>query len=161
LQAPRLDDVRVEDLKDTGRLLELHGQAVARGLVTASEGDRLRVVSAAEHALAIGEWNPAGLFAYLLRGKLWRYITQEDEDRANGRIKAHLRGPERAGVAGLGLGRARGPCLSGDAVLVRQVRAAVMSRGIFRDPFEEFARLTPGWTRERWDRALAELEGAR
>jgi hypothetical protein len=159
LPAPRLADVRVEDLKDTGRLLELHGQAVARGLVRASEGDRLRVVSAAEHALAIGEGNPAGLFCYLIRGGLWRYVTQADEDRANIRIKAHLRGPEPARVAGSGPGRARAPSLSADAIVVGEVRAAVMRRGILRDPFGEFARLNPGWTRERWDRALMELEG--
>ena len=60
LPAPTLNDVRVEDLKDTGRLLRLHAQAVARGLVGSSEADRLRFVGAAEHALALGTGNPCG-----------------------------------------------------------------------------------------------------
>ena len=100
LPAPTLNDVRVEDLKDTGRLLRLHAQAVARGLVGSSEADRLRFVGAAEHALALGTGNPPGLFMYLVRGRLWRYVTQEDEDRAHARLKRELRGepPPRSGV---------------------------------------------------------------
>ena len=100
LPAPTLNDVRVEDLKDTGRLLRLHAQAVARDLVGSSEADRLRFVGAAEHALALGTGNPPGLFMYLVRGRLWRYVTQEDEDRAHARLKRELRGepPPRSGV---------------------------------------------------------------
>jgi hypothetical protein len=161
LPAARLEDVRVEDLKDTGRLMDLLGQAVAQGLVTGSEADRQRFVGAAEHALAIGKGNPAGLFVYLVRGKLWRYLTQEDEDRANIRIKAFLRGPELPRVAALGMPRPSGPSLSSDAKLVREIRGALIRAGIFRDPFPEFHRRNPEWIRERWDAALAELEGAR
>jgi hypothetical protein len=98
LPAPRLADVRLEDLKDTGRLLDLYHQAVAKGLVTTSEADRLRFIGAAEHALAIAT-NPAALFAWLVLRGCWRYITQADEDRANARIKAHLRGPDPAPIA--------------------------------------------------------------
>ena len=54
-----------------------------------------------------------------------------------------------------------GPRLSADARLVREVRAAMIRAGIFRDPFPAFRRLNPGWTRERWDAALAELERSR
>src|SRR5690606_23004954 len=79
LPEPTLNDVRVEDLEDTGRLLRLHAQAVARGLVGASEADRLRFVGAAEHALALGDENPPGLFMYLVHGRFWRYLTQGDE----------------------------------------------------------------------------------
>jgi hypothetical protein len=50
-------------------------------------------VAAAEHALAVGKANPCGLFAYLIRVKLWRYLTQADEDRASAWLKAHRRGP--------------------------------------------------------------------
>ena len=153
--------MRVEDLKDTGRLMDLLGQAVARGLVSTSEADRLRFVGAAEHALGIGKENPAGLFMYLVRGKLWRYLTQEDEDRANVRIKAFLRGPEPPRVAAVGMFGPSGPSLSEDAVVVREIRAAFIRAGIFRDPFPEFHRRDPDWSRERWDAAMAELEGAR
>jgi hypothetical protein len=151
----------LEDLKDTGRLMDLLGQAVARGLVSTSEADRLRFVASAEHALAIGQGNPAGLFVYLVRGKLWRYLTQDDEDRANVRIKAFLRGPERPRVAAGGMFGLSAPSLSEDAKVVREIRAAFIRAGIYRDPFPEFHRRQPDWSRERWDAAMAELEAAR
>jgi hypothetical protein len=160
LPAPRLEDVRVEDLKDTGRLLDLLGQAVARGLVSTSEADRLRFVGAAEHALGIGKENPAGLFIYLIRGRLWRYLTQDDEDGANLRIKAFLRGPERPRLALSTPRPAARPMLSEDARLVIRVRSALASKGFRGDPFPQVRRLDASWTRERWDLALAELEGA-
>jgi hypothetical protein len=154
---PTLNDVRVEDLKETGRLLRLHAQAVSRGLVGASEADRLRFVGAAEHALALGTGNPPGLFLHLVRGRLWRYVTQEDEDRAHARLKRELRGepPPRSCVGPVGSWG--GPELSADAELVREVRGALIRAGHYRDPYEAFARVRPGWTRGRWDRALSEL----
>jgi hypothetical protein len=103
LLAPRLADITIEDLKDTARLLDLLGQAIDRKLISSSEADRLKFVALAEHALAIGKANPPGLFARLLRGGCWGYITQEDEDRARARLKAHDRGPEP--VTGSGSGR--------------------------------------------------------
>jgi hypothetical protein len=98
LPAPKLADIRPEDLRDTGRLLELHRQAVERKLVTSSEADRLRVLTIAEHAAVIGTRNPAGLFVRLLKGKLWHFATADDEDAARRRLKAHLH-PEPARVA--------------------------------------------------------------
>jgi hypothetical protein len=149
--------VRVEDLKDTGRLLGLLAQAVARGLVSSSEADRLRFVTAAEHALAVGKGNPPGLFVYLARGRLWRHSTQEEEDRASSRIKRELRGesPPRPPIS---WDRSKGgPAISADAMAVREVRGAMIRAGIFRDPFAAFQARNPGWTRGRWDRALSEL----
>jgi hypothetical protein len=154
---PRLEDVRVEDLQDTTRLLDLLGQAVARGLVTGSEADRLRFVGSAEHALAIGKGNPAGLFVYLVRGKLWRYLTQDDEDGANVRIKAFLRGPEPLMVASAASRPPARPMLSEDAQVVIRVRSALAAKGYRGDPFPQVRRHDPSWTRERWDLALAEL----
>lgn len=161
LPRPRLEDVRVEDLKDTGRLMDLLGQASARGLVTGSEADRLRFVGASEHALAIGVENPAGLFVYLTRGKLWHYATQGDEDRAQGRIKAFLRGPETPAMASASASRppAR-PMLSEDALVARRVRAALARVGYRGDPLPQVRRQDASWTRERWDAALAEPDGA-
>ena len=160
-KAPNLDDVQLEDLKDTGRLLDLHRQAIDRKLVTASENDRLRFVAAAEHALAIGKGNPPGLFVYLVRGKCWRYITQEDEDRAASRLKAHRREidlpsckPTKDLRPNMGF---EIDGLSADARVVKAVREAVIRAGIFRDPWPAFEARNPGWTRERWDVALAEL----
>ncbi len=161
LPPPRLADVRVGDLKDTERLMDLLGQAVARGLVSGSEADRLRFFGAAEHALAIGKGNPAGLFVHLIRGKLWRYLTQEDEDRANARIRAFLRGPEPPRLASSSSRPPARPVLSEDARLVIRVRSALAAAGYRGDPFPQVRRQDPSWTWERWDLALAELEGAR
>jgi hypothetical protein len=156
---PRLRDVRVEDLKDTGRTMALFVEASGLGWVGSSEADRLRFLGAAEHALAIGKGNPSGLFIHLIRGKLWRYLTQEDEDRANGRIKAFLRGPEPPRVASSSCRRPARPALSEDARTVIRVRSA-LAAGYRGDPFPQVRRHDPSWTRERWDMALAELGGA-
>jgi hypothetical protein len=157
LPAPKLADVRPEDLKDTGRLLELFDQAMARKLIGPSEADRLRFVAAAEHALAIGKANPCGLFAYLIRGACWRYITQADEDQANGRIKAHLRGPAPPRVTpGMGRPSSRS-ALSEDAQVVLRVRAALSAAGYRGDPYPQVRRHDASWTRERWDAALLDL----
>ena len=179
LPAPNLDDVWGEDLEDTGRLLALLARAIGRGLVGASEADRLRFVASAEHARRLGKGNPPGLFMYLVRNRLWRYLTQEDDDGANARIKRELRGepsprpgdggergsaklpalafPRRA-LGGAGPGMSWGaPKLSEDALVVREVRGAIIRAGVFRDPFPEFRRLEAGWDRARRDAALAEL----
>ncbi len=157
LPAPTLNDVRVEDLKDTGRLLRLHDQAVARELVGSSEADRLRFVGAAEHALALGKGNPPGLFVYLVRGRLWRYVTQADEDRAHERLKRELRGEPLPRTGDGPVASWGGPVLSADAVAVREVRAGMIRAGIYRDSYAAFVRMNPDWTRGRWDRALSEL----
>ena len=159
LPAPTLNDVRAEDLRDTGRLLRLHEQAVARELVGASEADRLRFVAAAEHARAVGTRNPPGLFVRLVRGRLWRFLRQADEDAAVGRLKRHLFGAPK-GVSGSGprpsvVDR---PRLSADALVVREVRAAVARAGYRGDPFPLVRARDGSWTRARWDGALSELE---
>jgi hypothetical protein len=140
LQASTLDDVQIADLKDTERLLQLHDQAVAHGLVTTSDADRLWVAAAAEHTLAVGKANPAGLFAWLVWNRAWRYLTGEDEDRANARIKGNLRGPEPSKVSAIptpfASSRSIELGLSEDARVVREIRAATIRAGIYRDPFQ-------------------------
>ena len=162
LPAPTLNDVRVEDLKATVRLLMLLVQALARDLLGTSEADRLRFVAAAEHALSVGKGNPPGLFLYLVRGRLWRYLTQEDEDRTSRRLKRHLFGSPRGGSGdGPASAVAARPRLSADALVVREVRAALSRAGYRDDPFPMVRVRDGSWTRERWDAALAELEGTR
>src|SRR5262249_2680464 len=79
LRKPTLRDVVPEDLKDTGRLLDLYEQAVDQGLAPPSEWGRLRFVAAAEHARVIGTKNPCGLFVRLVRGGLYHFATGDDE----------------------------------------------------------------------------------
>ena len=52
-----------------------------------------------------------------------------------------------------------GPELSADARLVQVVRAAVARADYRGDAFPLLKRQQPEWTRDRWDRAVAELDG--
>jgi hypothetical protein len=164
LPSPRLDDIRLEDLKDTARLLDLHKQAVASELVGSSEADRLKFVAAAEHALAIGKNNPPGLFAYLIRGACYRYVTGADEDAARRRLKLHDFGPPRdripsapPALSSSSPSRTIEPGPSDDARIVKAIREAAIKAGLFRDPWPAFQARYPEWTRGRWDAALVEL----
>lgn len=85
---PALSNILREDLASTGRLLELHREAVGRRLVSNGEHGRLQFVAAAEHARTIGSRNPPGLFAAILKRKLWHVVTQADEDAAVRRLKS-------------------------------------------------------------------------
>ena len=82
IPSPRLDDVRPEDLVEVARLIELHRQAAARGLVGSSEADRLKFAAAAEHARAVGRRNPCGLFARIVARGWWHYSSLGEEERA-------------------------------------------------------------------------------
>jgi hypothetical protein len=160
--------VEATDLEDTGRLLALFDQAVERGLLGGSERDRLRFVSAAEHARRVGTQNACGLFVRMLRGDRWSYVSQESESRANARLKRHLHGPPPSSVAGLpglalgrplvGSHRPEPPALSPDAILVKSLREALSRTRYAGDGFGLLRRERPDWTRERWDRASRELE---
>jgi hypothetical protein len=162
-KAPTLRDVTPADLRDTGRTLELYRQAVEAGLVSPSLNDRLRFVAAAEHARVIGNRNPCGLFVRLVRGKLWHYLTQDDEDAASARLKKHLFGGRRetpavgSGVPKIGRPAAV-PSLSEDARIVRAVRSAALKAGFKGDPYHLLRRESAEWTRGRYDRAASELE---
>ena len=154
LPAPTLDDVKPEDLRDAGRMLRLYSQAVARKLASPSEDGRLKFLAIAEHARAIGTVNPGGLFARLVRRGWWHFATIDDEDAARRRLRDHLHGrPEAA----KGSRPSSSMGSSGDARLVREVRAATIRAGIFRDPWPAFLARNPAWTRGRWEAALAEL----
>jgi hypothetical protein len=156
LPPPTLTNIRPEDLRDVGRSLALFDQAVIRGLARPSEDGRLAFLALAAHAVAVGQ-NPGALFASLLRKGLWKYATQADEDAARRKLKPPSPEPLPAGRSlGIGSGRSKDLGLSADAVLVREVRAAVIRAGIFRDPYPTF-QARYGWDRRRWDKALGEL----
>ncbi len=117
LAPPRLEDVRPEDLADADRLMELHRQAAARGLVGMSEADRLKFAAAAEHARSVGLRNPCGLFARIVGRGWWHFATLSEEERAARRLREH-RGAGKPGRSAGPCGLDRGP-VGLDAVLGR------------------------------------------
>lgn len=89
---PSFSHVIPADLSDTTRLLKLFADAERRKVTNGSEAARLQFVALAEHARSIGSHNPAGLFAHLVRHKLWHFATADDEEAARTRIARHLFG---------------------------------------------------------------------
>jgi len=88
--APRLLHVTLPDLKDTERLLALYAQSVQAKLLGPSEAERLTFVGLAQHVLAYRPENAGGLFRHLLTRRCFHFVTQEDEDTAQQRLKQHL-----------------------------------------------------------------------
>ena len=158
---PNIRDVKPEDLRDPARLLDLYGQAVDAGYISASEAARLNVFAAAQHARVIGSQNPPGLFVRIVRSGLWKVITQDDEDAARALLRQVLypRPPvgeqRRGGQPGRILRQ-----FSDDARFVRDITNVLRGKGV---PESSVWRLVnhqrPEWTRERWEQALAELKG--
>lgn len=161
---PLLRDVQPHDLQDTARLLVLFGQAVEAGWIGGSQADQLRFVTAAEHALAVGNSNPCGLFVHLVRQGLWHFATQADEDAANLRLKRHLYGDSRP--KDRDNARTERPALpsvalSNDARLAHAALVVHARHGGRGDAFHILRGSYRDWTRERWDKAVGELENAR
>jgi hypothetical protein len=152
---PTLLDITLEDLRNAKQLGQLHAEAVERELVTSSEADRLKFFAGAVHAQSVGA-NPTRLFAWMIWKGRWDFITQADEDEAISRLKKSQRVDLPQPTAELERG---GPMLSQDARLVREVRAVLRRKGIHVDPFAAVRQHLPGWTRERWDAAVAEADG--
>lgn len=159
---PTMRHVELGDLKDTGRLLLLFRDAVARELVGESEGERLLFVGAAERALFKGTVNPCGLFVRLVRGRLWDHVTNSDEDAAHERLKAYLYGVRRKRKTAAA--PQRKPVrveLSDDARFVNAFQRVMREHHLNADPVHLLRRERPDWTRERWDAAVEELDRAR
>jgi len=159
---PTWRDIKRADLRDTGRTLELFDDAVGRGVLDRSEHSRLMFVAAAERAAIRGTSNPPGLFRRLVEQKLWHHITQGDEDAAHERLKryfGHARAPEERPVQ-KAWSPPKGPALSDDARLVQAVQVVARQHRI-DDAFHLLRRERPDWTRERWGRAVEEIENAR
>jgi hypothetical protein len=157
IRPPTLHHIVPEDLQDTARLLTLLEQTQTQGLIGKSDSDRLTFVALAEHAKMVGSTNPCGLFAALVRRQQWHFVTDSDEDVAQARLKAYLYG--RAARAAPPP-TAAPPDLSPDAAIVRYVRTQLAHADWHGDAFGLVSRADPTWTRERWDRAAAELAQA-
>jgi len=72
----------LETLTDSARL---RAWCFDNGLRT--ESDLLNAFGAAERAIEIGQKNPPGLFAKLVRERKWELITQAQEERARQRLR--------------------------------------------------------------------------
>lgn len=79
---PRLNAITDIDLANASRIEALWRQAVERRLVRASAAERLNFFAAAFHARRVGRRNPSGLFATLVRRRLWATISMADEDES-------------------------------------------------------------------------------
>jgi hypothetical protein len=152
--SPTIRHIVPEDLRDTERLLILFEEAQQKGFIGGSESERLTFISTAEHARFIGSTNPCGLFAQLIRRRLWHFVTAEDEDAAHRRLKEHFyqsppgeRPPAHTGER-----------LSDDASFIAALQARLRQRGFHGELFSLLHEERPEWTRERWEQALSELE---
>lgn len=85
--APDLDNVRVEDLKDPWRLAALFKQARLRGWVRKTEAEILAVFAAAAHALRVGSRMPA-LFRWQVQHRAWLVLSQLDEEMGRLQLNA-------------------------------------------------------------------------
>jgi hypothetical protein len=90
MPTPQLQHVTLPDLKDTERLLALYAQSVQAKLIGPSEAERLTFVGLAQHVLAYHPENAGGLFRHLLTQRCFHFVTQEEEDAAQQRLKQHL-----------------------------------------------------------------------
>jgi hypothetical protein len=156
---PTLRHIVPDDLTDTGRLLRLFDEAQAQGLIGGSESERLTFVATAERARLRAITNAPGLFAELVRRRLWHFVTQDDEDRAHQRLREHFHGGREEGRA-LVLKHPSG-ALSKDALFVADVSTRLRRQGFTGDGFAAVSRELPDWTRERWERASGELAAAK
>ena len=84
-------------------------------------------------------------------------MDDSDEDAAHARLKHYLYG---APVRGKPPRASASPDLSPDAAIVRYVRTQLARAGWHGDGFGLVSREDPMWTRERWERATAEVAQA-
>ena len=158
-----------EDLRDNHRLLELHRQAVDKGMPVGGEAGRLDFFALAERARAGGN-NPPKLFAWLLKGGHFDRISIADEEAAAARIR-QLHYPQTPEGAGEDQRREQGgdyddhikPRMSGASGGVelsddeRFVLACIKTGRQHKvDPFR-IAR-SKGWSQQKWDTVRASYE---
>jgi hypothetical protein len=158
-ETPQLKHIEPEDLRDTIRLLTLFEEAQREGLTGGSDSERLTFVATAERARLTATSNAPGLFAQLVRRRLWHFVTQDDEDRAQKRLREYFygdRGERKEPV------RTRHALpLSQDALFVAEVSMQLRRKGFMGDVFAAVSRELPEWTRERWENAMKKLSAAK
>lgn len=81
-RASALYGMCLRDLREPQRLLVRYANAVKLGMLSDTQANQLRFVSAAQHALRVARRNACGVFVSLIRDQNWHYISQADEDKA-------------------------------------------------------------------------------
>jgi hypothetical protein len=160
---PNIRDIRSADLESTERLLDLHQQAAAIGLVGGSDAGRLDFLALAERARSRGR-RAGALFYWLLRERKFSFITHADEEAAARRLREHFNGPRRRHHDGEQWGgretqRPAAPSWTEDDRIVMACMRVAQQRRL-DDPFRA-AQHAKGWTRDRWDAALGAYEQRR
>jgi hypothetical protein len=82
IQAPKIYDVKKEDLESFGRTETLYFQAIKRGLIENSEASAINFLAAAVRARSVEAGDSVKVFMGIIRKKLWKNIRMADEDRA-------------------------------------------------------------------------------
>jgi|GEM_PF-1768232 len=174
---PNIRDIKAVDFGKMDRMLELHRQAVKQGLSSPSEAGKLSFLALAERAKTRGR-RAGAMFYWLLRENKTSFITQHCEDEANRRLKEHLYGShkremntqqwgsdaredngrskmEMRGSSPLGSGSSKlNQYTKEDQFVIACIRVAKKHR--IANPFR--MAHNEGWTRDRWDTALASYE---
>jgi hypothetical protein len=88
LPVPSLRNILRADLHAPERLRQLQRQAVARGWVRDCQADALNFFAAAVRARSTPARDPIRVFVRLVRGQLWRHLTQTQEDEARRMLRA-------------------------------------------------------------------------
>ena len=157
---PNIRDIHANDLTDTGRLLELHRQAVKTGLANPSEAGRLDFVALAQRARMSGRKSGA-LFFWLLREKKTQFITHAAEEEAGRMIKEHLYGKQIREREGQQWGREHRNTPTQPADFTKEEQFVIACIRVAKkhgigDPFR--MAHAEGWTRSKWDRVYAEFQ---
>ena len=152
---PNIRDIRMQDLSDTTRLLQLHEQAVRLGLSDDSEASRLDFVSLAERARARGE-RAGAMFYWLIRERKTAFITQHCEDQAQRRLKAYRHG-EGEGKRSSSLTAAQQGAETEYTADQHFVFACLRVAKLHR--IDDPCRIAEarGWARDTWEEALQGL----
>lgn len=142
---PSFRHVRPEDLSDAHRLDGLLAEARSQAWLPRGEAAQLRFYAAAAHAIRIGNRNPAGLFATIVRRGLWSFLSQQDEDRARATL-AQCRETPRQTVPENKTDDAKSNRLMGTAqiiesVLVQWKHPKVEDSPLLRPPDEALSRV--------------------
>lgn len=175
---PNIRDIQPRDFDDTGRLLELHRQAIEIGEWGRGEGSELDFLAMAERARTRGR-EPARLLRDLIRNRRFAFVTNADEDRARERLARHRReeseregcnpsesaGAIRDVLAGMRMGSTQheAPRLSPEGAFVEACVRAARAAKLREEQWWFAAKAQRGWTRQQWESAYLryQLEQAR